>query len=177
VYAFSTENWRRPPQEVRFLLNFNETLLLRRRDELKERGVRIRFTGRRDWRVPRRIMRRMDESVAMTAHNSKLNFTVAFNYGGRAEIVDAVRGIVASGVAADKVSEKMIQRHLYLPEMPDPDLVIRTSGESRVSNFLLWELAYSELMFTETLFPDFRRDHLYEAVLDYQQRDRRFGAL
>jgi undecaprenyl diphosphate synthase len=177
VYAFSTENWRRPPQEVRFLLNFNETLLLRRRDELNDRGVRIRFTGRRDWRVPRRILRRMDESVAMTAHNYKLNFTVAFNYGGRAEIVDAVRAIVASGVAADKVTEKMIQHHLYLPEMPDPDLVIRTSGESRVSNFLLWELAYSELMFTETLFPDFRRDHLYQAVKDFQTRNRRFGAL
>ena len=177
VYAFSTENWRRPTQEVRFLLNFNETLLLRRRDELNDRGVRIRFAGRRDWRVPRRILRRMDESMDMTAHNSKLNFTVAFNYGGRAEIVDAVREIVASGVPADKVSEKTIQRHLYLPEMPDPDLVIRTSGETRVSNFLLWELAYSELMFTETLFPDFRRDHLYDAVRDYQQRDRRFGAV
>jgi undecaprenyl diphosphate synthase len=177
VYAFSTENWRRPPQEVRFLLNFNETLLLRRRDELNDRGVRIRFTGRRDWRVPRRILRRMDESVAMTAHNTRLNFTVAFNYGGRAEIVDAVRAIVASGVAADKVTEKTIQHHLYVPQMPDPDLVIRTSGESRVSNFLLWELAYSELMFTETLFPDFRRDNLYEAVRNYQQRDRRFGAI
>jgi undecaprenyl diphosphate synthase len=177
VYAFSTENWRRPPQEVRFLLNFNETLLLRRRDELNDRGVRIRFTGRRDWRVPKRILARMDESVALTAHNTKLNFTVAFNYGGRAEIVDAVREIVASGVAAGKVTEKTIQHHLYLPQMPDPDLVIRTSGESRVSNFLLWELAYSELMFTETLFPDFRRDHLYEAVRDYQQRNRRFGAI
>ena len=177
VYAFSTENWRRPPQEVRFLINFNETLLLRRRDELNDRGVRIRFTGRRDWRVPKRILRRMDESVALTAKNDRMTFTIAFNYGGRAEIVDAVRAVVASGVAPEKVTEKTIQSHLYMPEMPDPDLVIRTSGESRVSNFLLWELAYSELIFTDTLFPDFRRDHLFDAVRDYQQRERRFGAV
>src|SRR5437667_8858716 len=108
VYAFSTENWKRPADEVRYLMRFNESLLLRRRDELNDRGVRIRFAGRRDWRVPRRLVRRMDESVEMTAHNRKLNLTVAFNYGGRAEIVDAVRDIVASGVAADKVSEKTI---------------------------------------------------------------------
>jgi undecaprenyl diphosphate synthase len=177
VYAFSTENWRRPPQEVRFLINFNETLLLRRRDELNDRGVRIRFTGRRDWRVPKRILRRMDESVGMTAKNDRMTFTIAFNYGGRAEIVDAVRGIVASGVSADRVTEKTIKSHLYMPEMPDPDLVIRTSGETRVSNFLLWELAYSELIFTDTLFPDFRRQHLFDAVREYQQRERRFGAV
>jgi undecaprenyl diphosphate synthase len=177
VYAFSTENWRRPPAEVRFLINFNETLLLRRREELHQRGVRIRFTGRRDWRVPKRIQRRMDESVAMTARNRRLNFTVAFNYGGRAEIVDAVRSIVSSGVAADHITEKTVQRHLYHPEMPDPDLLIRTSGETRLSNFLLWEVAYSELVFTETLFPDFRRSHLYDAVREYQRRDRRYGAV
>jgi undecaprenyl diphosphate synthase len=177
VYAFSTENWRRPPQEVRFLINFNETLLLRRRDELNDQGVRIRFTGRRDWRVPKRILKHMDDSMAMTAKNKRMNFTIAFNYGGRAEIVDAVRAMVAEGISPDRVSERTIHSHLYLPEMPDPDLVIRTSGETRVSNFLLWELAYSELLFTDTLFPDFRRDHLYDAVREYQRRDRRFGGL
>jgi undecaprenyl diphosphate synthase len=177
VYAFSTENWRRPAQEVRFLVNFNETLLMRRRDELNDRGVRIRFSGRRDWRVPKRIVRRMDESVEMTAHNRRMTFTVAFNYGGRAEIVDAVRAIVASGVPADKVTEKTVQSHLYIPEMPDPDLVIRTSGEARLSNFLLWEVAYSELLLSDVLFPDFRRDHVFDAVRQYQRRERRFGAV
>src|SRR5438045_3247691 len=173
IYAFSTENWRRPPGEVRFLLNFNEALLLKRRDELNDRGVRIRFSGRRDWRVPKRIVRRMDESVQLTAHNRRMTFTVAFNYGGRAEIVDAVRAIVASGVPADKITEKTVQSHLYIPEMPDPDLVIRTSGEARLSNFLLWEVAYSELLLSDVLFPDFRREHLIDAVRQYQRRDRR----
>src|SRR3954463_15725451 len=141
VYAFSTENWRRPAQEVRFLINFNETLLMRRRDELNDRGVRIRFSGRRDWRVPRRIARRMDESVELTAHNRRMTFTVAFNYGGRAEIGDAVRSAWARVFSAEKVTEKTIQAHRSTPEMPDPDLVIPTSGEARLSNFLLWEVA------------------------------------
>jgi undecaprenyl diphosphate synthase len=177
VYAFSTENWRRPPDEVRFLINFNESVLLRRRDELNERGVRIRFVGRRDWRVPRRIIRRMDESIALTANNRKLTFTIAFNYGGRAEIVDAVRALVADRVPASKIDEKAIASRLYAPEMPDPDLVIRTSGEYRISNFLLWELAYSELVFTDVLWPEFRREHLFDAVRQFQQRDRRFGTV
>ena len=175
VYAFSTENWRRPPDEVRFLVNFNEDILIRRRAELKDRGVRIRFVGRRDWRVPRRIIRRMDESTAMTEKNRRMTLTIAFNYGGRAEIVDAVRALVADKVPAKKIDERAIRSHLYDPEMPDPDLVIRTSGEFRISNFLLWELAYSELVFTDTLWPDFTREHLYDAVREYQARDRRFG--
>jgi undecaprenyl diphosphate synthase len=177
VYAFSTENWKRSPDEVRWLLNFNEQSLLRRRDELHDRGVRIRFAGRRDWRVPRRLIRRMDEAIDLTRRNKKLTFTVAFNYGGRAEIVDAVRAIAAEGVAPDKIDEKTIARHLYDPQMPDADLVIRTSGEYRVSNFLLWQLAYSELVFTDVLWPDFGRDHLIEAIREYQQRDRRFGGV
>lgn len=177
VYAFSTENWRRPVDEVRFLMNFNESLLLRRRDELHGRGVRILFAGRRDWRVPKRLVRQMDESLALTARNRRMTLVIAFNYGGRAEIVDAVRDIVASGVSADKVSDKLIAQHLYLPEMPDPDLVIRTSGEYRISNFLLWELAYSELVFTDVLWPDFRREHLFDAVREYQRRARRFGGI
>ena len=175
VYAFSTENWRRPPDEVRFLVNFNEDILLRRREELHDRDVRIRFVGRRDWRVPRRIIRRMDESIALTEKNRRMTLCIAFNYGGRAEIVDAVRDLVAEGVPARKIDERAIRSRLYDPEMSDPDLVIRTSGEYRISNFLLWELAYSELVFTDTLWPDFTREHFYEAVREYQRRDRRFG--
>jgi undecaprenyl diphosphate synthase len=177
VYAFSTENWRRPADEVRYLMAFNESLLVRRRDELHERGVRIRFSGRRDWRVPKRLLRRMDEAIELTKRNRALTLTIAFNYGGRAEIVDAVRALVASGVKAEKIDEKAIAKHLYDPEMPDPDLMVRTSGEYRISNFLLWELAYSELVFTDVLWPDFRREHLFEAVREFQQRDRRFGGV
>ncbi len=177
VYAFSTENWRRPTDEVRFLMGFNESLLVRRRDELNDKGVRIRFIGRRDWRVPKRLIRRIDESVALTQANRTLTLTIAFNYGGKAEIIDAVRRLVDEGVPAAKIDEKAIARRLYDPEMPDPDLLVRTSGEYRLSNFLLWEAAYSELVFTEVLWPDFRREHLFDAVREYQARDRRFGGL
>ena len=118
----------------------------------------------------------MDEAAAPhRARNQAMTLTVAFNYGGRAEIVDAVKAIVASGVAPGKIDERTIHRHLYAPDIPDPDLVIRTSGEFRVSNFLLWELAYSELVFTDVLWPDFRREHLFEAVREFQARDRRYG--
>ena len=175
VYAFSTENWRRPPDEVRFLMGFNESLLVRRRDELYEKGVRIRFAGRRDWRVPRRVLRRMDESAALTVKNRKMTLTIAFNYGGRAELVDAVRDLVASGVRPERIDERAIRAHLYHPDQPDPDLVIRTSGEYRISNFLLWQLAYSELVFTDVLWPDFRREDLYSAVAEFQSRERRYG--
>ena len=120
LYAFSTENWRRPPDEVRYLMNFNQSLLMRRRDELNEKGVQIRFAGRRDWRVPRRVLKRMDESIELTKHNTRMVMTMAFNYGGRAEIVDAVRALVAEGTSANKIDEKAIRRHLYFPDMPDP---------------------------------------------------------
>lgn len=177
MFAFSTENWRRPPDEVRYLMNFNESLLLRRRDELHAKGVRIRFSGRRDWRVPRRVLRRMDESTDMTAGNRRLTLTLAFNYGGRAEIVDAVRQLVRDGVAADRIDERSLRTRLYHPDMPDPDLVVRTSGEFRISNFLLWELAYSELVFSDVLWPDFRRHDLFEAVAEFQRRERRYGGV
>jgi undecaprenyl diphosphate synthase len=181
VYAFSTENWRRPIDEVRFLMNFNEQLLLRRRDELHERNVKVHFIGRRGGRVPQRLRRRIDETLELTRRNTGLNFTFAFNYGGRAEIVDACRGIAeevrAGRLDPDRVTEKTVRRHLYAPDMPDPDLLVRTSGEFRISNYLLWELAYSELHFTDVLWPDFRREHLFEALRDYQARERRFGAV
>ncbi len=177
VFAFSTENWRRPADEVRYLMGFNESLLVRRRDELHEHNVRVRFIGRRDRRVPRRVVRRMDETLELTAGNTGMTLTIAFNYGGRAELVDAVRSIVAAGVAPERVTERTVARHLYDPEMPDPDLMIRTSGEHRISNFFLWELAYSELVFTDVLWPDFRRQHLFDAIREFQRRERRFGGV
>jgi undecaprenyl diphosphate synthase len=181
VYAFSTENWRRPIDEVRFLMRFNEELLLRRRDDLDSRGVRVRFIGRRGGRVPKRVLRHIEETEAMTAANRRMTLTFAFNYGGRAEITDAVRAI-ASEVAqrkldVRKIDERTVARHLYASDMPDPDLVVRTSGEFRLSNFLMWESAYSELVFTDVLFPDFRRADLFEAIAEFQRRDRRFGAI
>ena len=177
VFAFSTENWKRPPEEVKFLMNFNESLLERRSHELNDMGIRIRFAGRRNWRVPKRVLRRMDEAVQLTKNNREMTLTIAFNYGGRAEIIDAVKQMLEDGVAIDRITERKLERCLYEPTMPDVDLLIRTSGEHRLSNFLLWQMAYSELLFTDTLWPDFRRKDLYEAVLEYQARDRRFGGL
>jgi len=181
VFAFSTENWRRPIDEVRYLMRFNEGILLRRRDELHAKGVRVRFLGRRSGRVPKRILRRIEETEDLTARDRVMTLGIAFNYGGRAELGDAARAIaheVAAGrLDPDKVDERTLARHLYLPGMPDPDLLVRTSGEYRISNFLLWELAYAELYFTDVLWPDFRRQHLFDAVRDYQRRDRRFGGV
>ncbi len=181
VYAFSTENWRRPLDEVRFLMRFNESLLLRRRDDLDARGVRVRFIGRRGGRVPNRVARHIADTEAMTARNRRMTLTFAFNYGGRAEIVDAVRAVAtqvqAGRLDPARIDERTIARHLYAPDMPDPDLVVRTSGEHRISNYLLWEVAYSELVFTDVLWPDFRRADLFAAIREYQGRRRRFGAV
>ncbi len=181
VYAFSTENWRRPKSEIRFLMNFNRGLLRRRRDELNDRGVRVRFMGRRDWRIPRSVLREMEEAERVTRRNSRMQLIVAFNYGGRTEIVDAVKRLIAEHdegrLAGERISPESISARLYLPGVPDPDLVIRTSGEMRISNYLIWDAAYAELWFTPVLWPDFNREHLFEAIRDYQKRDRRFGGL
>jgi undecaprenyl diphosphate synthase len=181
VFAFSTENWRRPIDEVRYLMGFNERLLLARRDELHERGVRVRFIGRRHGRVPARVRRRIEETEAMTRRNTTMMLTFAFNYGGRAELADAARAIahrVAEGTLDPRrVDERVLARHLYAPDMPDPDLLVRTSGEYRISNYLLWQLAYSELVFTDVLWPDFRKEDLFAAIDDYQRRNRRFGSV
>ncbi|MCU1362206.1 MAG: Isoprenyl transferase [Acidimicrobiaceae bacterium] len=177
VFAFSTENWRRPVDEVRYLMNFNRGLLERRQNELHRDGVRIVFSGRRDWRVPKGVLTRMDEASELTKKNKVFTLNIAFNYGGRAEIVDAVRQLVHDKVPAKKIDEKTIRARLYHPELPDPDLVIRTSGEYRISNFVLWEMAYSELIFTDVLWPDFRREDLYRAIDEFQHRDRRFGGV
>jgi undecaprenyl diphosphate synthase len=179
VYAFSTENWDRPASEVRFLMNFNRTLIRARRDDLHERGVRIVFLGRRDWRLPRSVQREMESAERLTAGNRKMTLVIALNYGGRTEVVDAVKRLLrdhdAGRLRGERIGTRSISRRLYLPEVPEPDLVIRTSGEMRISNFLVWQAAYAELWFTPVLWPDFNREHLFEAIRDYQKRERRFG--
>ncbi|MGH2819765.1 MAG: undecaprenyl diphosphate synthase family protein, partial [Actinomycetota bacterium] len=162
-YAFSTENWARPSEEVSFLMNFNRALLRQRREELHERGVRIRRIGRRDG-VPRDVLDEFDAAERVTAANCRMDLLVCFNYGGRAELEEAAKG-------------GSIPEHLYAPDAPDVDLLIRTSGERRLSNFLLWQSAYAELYFTDTLWPDFDRKALFEALRDYERRSRRFGGL
>ena len=177
VYGFSTENWKRPKEEVQFLINFNRETIRRRRDELHERNVKIEFVGRENWRIPKGLLNDMEEARKLTNKNTGLVFTVAFNYGGRAELVDAVKEIIKSGVDETKITEKKISTHLYNSQMPDADLIIRTSGEERLSNFLLWQSAYSELLFLEDLWPDFTRTTFHEAIKEYQRRTRRFGEL
>jgi undecaprenyl diphosphate synthase len=182
VYAFSTENWKRPPSEVRFLINFNRTLLRKRRDELNRRGARIRFTGRReDWRVPKSVLKDMEDAEELTKANRRTTFVIAFNYGGRTEILDAVKKLVrdhdAGRLRGSRITPESISSRLYHPDTPDPDLLIRTGGEMRISNFLLWQAAYSELWFTPVYWPDFNREYLFEAIRDYQKRDRRFGGI
>lgn len=163
VYAFSTENWSRPQEEVDFLLGFNRSLLRLRRNELHERRVKIRRIGRTE-QVPQDVLDEFAAAEELTAANERLDLLICFNYGGRAEIEDA----------AGKGS---IPENLYAPDAPDVDLLIRTSGEQRVSNFLLWQSAYAELYFTETLWPDFDRHSLYAALEEFARRERRFGAL
>ncbi len=177
VYAFSTENWRRPQDEVKFLLNFNRSLLRRRRDELNERGVRIVFVGRRNWRVPRGVLNEMNQAEELTKDNRELTLTIAFNYGGRAELVDAVQSLVDDGVPASKITEAAIGKRLYAPDMPDPELMIRTSGEARTSNFLMWQMAYTEMLFLDVLWPDLTREHIWGSIAEFQSRTRRFGGV
>jgi undecaprenyl diphosphate synthase len=174
VYAFSTENWTRPPDEVDALMEIFHETIDRELPDLCKQGVRTRFIGRRD-RAPDELRRRMEELETETAANSRLELWIAFDYGGRAEIVDAARRLVEDGVAAEAVDEEALGRRLYAPELPDPDLLIRTSGELRVSNFLLWQLAYAELVFVDTLWPDFGDEDLRTALDQYARRRRRFG--
>jgi undecaprenyl diphosphate synthase len=181
VFAFSTENWARPPSEVLYLMNFNRGLLRRRRDELNRMNVRIRFIGRRNWRVPRSVLKEIRIAEELTCTNTGTTLTIAFNYGGRVEIVDAVREIArevkAGRLNPERIDQETIAERLYAADMPQPDLLIRTSGEMRISNFLLWEVAYSELWFTPIFWPDFNREHLFEAIRDFQKRERRFGGV
>jgi len=178
VYAFSTENWRRSPEEVKFLMGFNREVLRRRRDQLNEWGVRVRWVGRAP-KLWSSVISELREAEEMTKRNDVMTLQMCVNYGGRLELVDAIRGI-AEGVANGsinpaRISEKTVQAHLYEPKLPDVDLFIRSSGEQRTSNFLLWQSAYSEMVFLDTLWPDFSRVQLWRAIEDYASRDRRFG--
>ena len=175
VYAFSTENWSRPPDEVESIMELMDETIDRELPDLAKQGVRTRFFGRRD-RVTGELREKMSALESETAVNDRLNLWIAFDYGGRAELVDAARRIVEDGVGAEDVSEEAIAARLFAPELADPDLVIRTSGEQRVSNFLLWQSAYAEFVFTETLWPDFGEDELRAAIEEYAGRGRRFGA-
>jgi undecaprenyl diphosphate synthase len=178
VYAFSTENWRRPAEEVRFLLGFNESLLVRRAHELDDRRVRVRFIGSRARPVPQRLVRLIEDTEALTRDHRRLTLRIAFNYGARAELTGAARRVADDVVAGrlTRVDEDALAARLSDPEMPDVDLLIRTSGEQRISNYLLWQAAYAELVFVDTLWPDFDRHELSRCVAIYQSRDRRFGA-
>ncbi|MCU1438907.1 MAG: isoprenyl transferase [Naasia sp.] len=178
VYAFSTENWRRSPDEVRFLMGFNRDVLHRRRDQLNDWDVRIRWAGRKP-RLWGSVVSELQYAEQLTAGNGGLTLTMCVNYGGRNELADAVRGI-ADDVAAGRlkpsaVTEKLIAKRLYVPELPDVDLFVRSSGEQRTSNFLLWQSAYAEMVFLDTLWPDFSRLDLWRAIEQYADRDRRFG--
>jgi undecaprenyl diphosphate synthase len=178
AYAFSTENWRRSPEEVRFLMSFNRDVIRRRRDEMNAMGVRVRWAGRRT-RLWKSVVGELEAAEELTRANSVLTLTMCVNYGGRAEIADAARGIaheVAAGrLAPEKVDERTVARWMDEPDLPDVDLFLRTSGEQRTSNFLLWQSAYAELVFLDTLWPDVDRRHLWQAVETYARRDRRYG--
>jgi undecaprenyl diphosphate synthase len=174
VYAFSTENWARPVGEVDDLMEIFGETIERELPDLAREGVRVRFVGRRD-RAPTSLLRQMEGLERDTAENARLRLWICFDYGGRSEVVSAVQRIVASGVEPEAVDEELVAANLAAPDMPDPDLLIRTSGELRISNFLLWQLAYAELVFTDTLWPDFGADDLRAALDQFAQRRRRFG--
>ena len=174
VYAFSTENWGRPPDEVEDLMTLFADTIEREFPDLHRQGVRVHFVGRRD-RCPDSLRALMEDMESRTAANTRLDLWVAFDYGSRDEIVGAARALMEAGTASSDIDEDALRAHLYAPEMPDPDLVIRTSGEVRISNFLLWQSAYAELEFVPTLWPDFGGDELAGALAAYAQRRRRFG--
>jgi undecaprenyl diphosphate synthase len=175
VYAFSTENWARPADEVEAIIELLGETIDRELPDLAKQGVRTRFFGRRD-RVPAALQEKMARLEFETAHLDRLQLWIAFDYGGRAELVEATRAILQEGVRHQDMSEEVMAAHLYAPELPDPDLVIRTSGEQRLSNFLLWQTAYAELVFDETYWPDFGEERLRSAIEEYARRGRRFGA-
>jgi len=176
LYAFSTENWSRPRAEVQALMRLFEETIDREIDELHDNGIQVRVLGRRD-RLGESLRRRVEEAEQLTAHNRNAILNVAINYGGRSEIVDGVRDLVARGEDLSLLDEAMMSRALYTAGLPDPDLIIRTAGEMRVSNFLLWQAAYAELHVTDTLWPDFGARELEAALADFAARERRFGAV
>jgi undecaprenyl diphosphate synthase len=178
LFAFSTENWKRSPDEVRFLMGFNRDVIRRRRDEMAEMGVRVLWAGRRP-KLWRSVIKELETAQELTKHNDLMTLTMCVNYGGQAEIADAAaalaRDVAAGRLDPSKVTEKVFARYLYNPDVPEVDLFLRPSGEQRTSNFLLWQSAYAELVFLDTLFPDFDRRDLWKACEQYARRDRRYG--
>jgi undecaprenyl diphosphate synthase len=176
LYAFSTENWKRPPNEVKTLMRLFLETARKQVPELNRRGARLRFLGRREG-LPEPVLEALEEAEDLTAHNESLDVYIALNYGGRAEIVDAARRMAADGVPPEEMDEQTFARYLYAPDVPEVDLVIRTSGELRVSNFLLWQIAYAEFFVTETLWPDFSPEEFMQAVRSFASRSRRRGGV
>lgn len=176
IYAFSTENWTRPSLEVQGLMQILGDFIDRETRNLHEQHVKLQHLGRLNG-LSARLRRKVRHAIDLTHANTGITLAVAFNYGGRADIVDAVRDLMTQGVGPDQIDERMISDHLYTREMPDPDIVIRTSGERRISNFMIWQAAYSEYWFTPVLWPDFQPEHIHQAIRDYGRRERRFGGL
>jgi len=176
LYAFSRENWKRPRAEVATLMGLLREYLKRELKTLNDNDIRLKVIGRVD-DLPAAARDELDTACENTKDNAGMQFNIALSYGGRTEIVDACKAIMASGISPEELDPAVFARHLYTAGQPDPDLLIRTSGELRISNFLLWQIAYSEIWVTETLWPDFRRKHLLQAIVDYQQRERRYGGL
>ena len=178
AYAFSTENWKRSPDEVRFLMGFNRDVIRRRRDEMHAMGVRVRWAGRKP-KLWGSVIKELQVAEELTKHNTTFTLTMCVNYGGRAELADAAvelaRQAVAGKIKPDKIDEARLAKALYVPDLPDVDLVLRTSGEQRFSNFMLWQAAYAEMVFMDVLWPDVDRRTLYEAIDIYARRDRRYG--
>jgi undecaprenyl diphosphate synthase len=178
LYAFSTENWKRPQSEVNTLMTLLKEYLRREVSRLNENNIRLLSMGRIDELAPS-VQEELEIARRRTARNTGTKLIIALNYSGRAEMVDAFRDVLRAqpDLRPSDVSEELIQEHIYTRNLPDPDLLIRTSGELRISNFMLWQIAYSEIYVTETLWPDFRREHLFEAILDFQKRERRYGGI
>jgi undecaprenyl diphosphate synthase len=176
IYAFSTENWARPAGEVKALLSILERVIDRELKELHEEGVQLRHVGRLE-RLPARLRGKVQDAIELTRSNQRLILNVAFDYGGRTELVDAIRHMIADGIPAEQVDEELVGRYLYTAGLPDPDLIIRTSGEMRISNFLIWQGAYAEYYVTPVFWPDFDKGELYAALWAYSQRERRFGLI
>lgn len=174
LYAFSTENWKRPWEEVSFLFNLFVEFMKMKIKKMKREGVRVRIIGRRD-KLPEEVLKIWDWAESETKDNEKIDLIIALNYGGRAEIIDAINDIVSENI--EKVDEKILRSHLYAPDVPDPDIVVRTSGEMRISNFLLWQIAYSELFFIDKYWPDFEKEDLERILSEFKGRHRRFGGL
>ncbi|MCM8833061.1 MAG: polyprenyl diphosphate synthase, partial [Candidatus Omnitrophica bacterium] len=176
LYSFSTENWKRPKEEIEFLFSLMEKNLRKEGENLNKNNVKVRFIGR-IWELPFNLIEIINYVENLTKNNTGLNLIFAINYGGRSEIIDGIKKIIKSGYRIEEINEELLVKFLYLPDVPDPDLIIRTSGEKRISNFLLWQSAYSEFYFTKVLWPDFNEKEFLKALLDYQRRKRKFGAI